>query len=73
MDAGIINNFALAQKFLAGQQGLVVLPLKKWQKIENALEDLEMYRSADFIKEIARRRQDKKTVSLESLLAKYRI
>ena len=34
MNAEIINSAVLAQKFLSADQELVVLSLKKWQKIE---------------------------------------
>jgi len=71
MNAEIINSAVLAQKFLSADQELVVLSLKKWQKIESALEDLEMYRSAGFVKEITRRRQSKKSIPLDSLLDKH--
>lgn len=55
------------------KEPVVVMPLKKWQTIESELEDLEMYRSVKLAKEIAKRRKEKTTVSLEKLLKKHHI
>lgn len=55
------------------KEGLVLVPLKKWMKIEEDLEDLEMYRSETLVQEISKRRTDEKTVFLDTLLKKYRI
>lgn len=55
------------------KEGVVVLPLRKWRVIEEDLEDLEMYRSVLLASEIARRRKEKKSVSLEKVLKKYNI
>jgi len=54
-------------------EGVVILPLKKWKEIEEELEDLEMYRSKTLPKEIEKRRKEKKVIPLESLLKKYKI
>lgn len=56
-----------------GKESVVILPLKKWQKIEMELEDLEMYRSVKLTKEIAQRRKEKAVVPLKNLLNKYKI
>lgn len=56
-----------------GKEPVVVFPLKKWKEIEENLENLEMYYSERLAKEIAKRRKSGETVSLESLLKKYRI
>lgn len=55
------------------KEGIVILPLKKWKKVEQALEDLEMYRSESLAKEIGKRRKAKETASLKKLLKKYHI
>lgn len=49
------------------------MPLKKWQKIEEELENLEMYRSEALAKEIQKRRKEKGTIPLKNILKKYRI
>lgn len=54
------------------KEGVVILPLKKWKEIEESLEDLEMLRSINLAKEIAKRRKSKKVIPLENLLKKYR-
>jgi len=66
-----LEKLDLVAEIAKQQYGLVVLPLKKWQAIERDLEDLEMYRSSCFVEEIKRRRQDKKTISLDKILKKY--
>jgi len=74
MDADIITkNNCLKKLFLSSVDEMVILPLKKWKIIEGNLEDLEMYRSAGFAKEIAARRKETKTVSLRDILKKYKI
>ena len=73
MSNGTINGAVASVKNLSFKEEMVVLPLKKWQGIENELEDLEMYRSGIFAKEIARSRAGKKTIPLASLLKKYRV
>lgn len=55
------------------KEPVVVLSLKKWEMIESELEDLEMYRSASLVKEIAKRRKEKTTISLKNILKKHRI
>jgi len=73
MANSIAKNIVLPRFAIQEKQGIVVLPLKKWKRIEQALEDLEMYQSAVLAIEIAKRRKQKTTVSLEKLLKKYRI
>ncbi len=51
--------------------GVVILTLEKWKKIQDMLEDLEMYRSVKLMEEISKRRKEKKTIPLEQLLKKY--
>lgn len=55
------------------KEGVVLVPLKKWMKIEENLEDLEMYRSETLVREVSERRTNEKTVPLNTLLKKYRI
>ena len=61
----------LPKSVIREKEGIVILPLKKWKKIEEELENLEMYRSDRLAKEIEKRRKEKETVSLEKLLKKY--
>lgn len=68
----IMANIVLPEMAFREKEGVVVLPLKKWQEIERKLEDLEMY-SSELAKEIEARRKEKKVVSLKSLLKKYNI
>lgn len=63
----------LSREDIQKKDGVVVLSLKRWEKIEEDLEDLEMYRSKTLAKVIAKRRQEKKVIPLEKLLKKYRI
>ena len=67
------KNILLPKSVILEKEGIVILPLKKWKKIERELEDLEMYRSEELAKEIEKRRKEKKTIPLKSLLKKYRI
>ena len=53
-----------------GKLPVVVLPLDYF---ENIKEDLEMYQSKTFRKEIAKARAEVKTISLEQLLKKHNI
>jgi len=66
-------NIVLPKSAIKEKEGIVILPLKKWKKIEEELEDLEMYRSERLAKEIEKRRKEKEPVSLEKLLKKYHI
>ena len=69
-----MNTITISKNLIKiGKESMVILPLKKWQEIETELEDLEMYRSVKLMEEIAQRRQEKKVVSLESLLKKYKV
>ena len=67
------KNIVLPRSAIKGKEGIVILPLKKWRKVEEELEDLEMYRSERLAREIEKRRKEKKTISLGKLLKKYRI
>jgi len=69
----ISKNIILPKSAIREKEGVAVIPLKKWKKIEQELEDLEMYRSESLAKEIEKRRKEKKVVSLEKLLKKYHI
>ena len=67
------KNIVLPKSVILEKEGIVILPLKKWKKIERELEDLEMYKSERLAKEIEKRRKEKKTIPLKSLLKKYHI
>ena len=66
-------NITLPKSAIREKEGIVILPLKKWRKVEEELEDLEMYRSERLAKEIEKRRKEKATIPLEELLKKYHI
>jgi len=66
-----MTNITLPESVIREKEGIVILPLKKWKKVEEELEDLEMYRSEGLAKEIEKRKKEKKTISLEKLLKKY--
>ena len=66
-------NITLPKADIREKEGVVILPLEKWRKIEEKLEDLEMYRSESLAKEIEKKRKEKETVPLEKLLKKYHI
>ena len=66
-------NITLPKSAIREKEGIVILPLKKWRKVEEDLEDLEMYRSERLAKEIEKRRKEKATIPLEELLKKYHI
>ena len=66
----ISKNIVLPKSAFREREGIVIIPLKKWKEIEEALEDLEMYRSKTFVKAIATSRQEVKrgeTISLKEL------
>ena len=67
------KNIVLPKSIIREEEGIVILPLKKWKIIEEQLEDLEMYNSKNLAREIEKRRKSKKTISLKSLLKKYQI
>lgn len=67
------KNIVVPKSAIKEKEGIVILPLRKWKKIEESLEDLEMYRSKSLVKEIDKRRKAKKTIPLGKLLKKYRI
>lgn len=67
------KSIVLPKSAIQGKEGIVILSLKKWKEVEEALEDLEMYQSESLVKDIAKRRKDKKTVPLSRLLKKYHI
>ena len=66
-------NITLPKSAIKEKEGIVILPLDKWRKVEEELEDLEMYRSERLAKEIEKRRKEKKAIPLEKLLKKYKI
>lgn len=68
-----IKTIAVPRSALREKEGVVILPLKKWRKIEEELEDLEMYRSTKLAREIEQRRKEKGVVSLGKLLKKHHI
>ena len=69
-----MSTITIPKTFKIGEEPVVVFPLKKWKKIEEDLENLEMhYYSKHLASEIAKRRKTKELVSLEKLLKKYRI
>lgn len=64
------KNITLPKSAIREKEGVVILPLEKWKKVEGELEDLEMYRSEGLAKEIERRRKevkDGKKITLEEL------
>lgn len=65
------NSIVLPKSAIREKEGIVILPLKMWKKIEDALEDLEMYQSEGLVKEIAKRREETAVVPLKKLLKKY--
>lgn len=67
------NTITLSEKAVRRIGGMVVLPLRKWEQIEENLEDLKMYRSESLAEEIAKRRKEKGAVPLEKVLKKYNI
>lgn len=67
------NTITLPKSAIREGSGFVILPLQRWKKIEEALEDLEMYHSESLAKEINIRRKEKKVVPLEKILKKYHI
>ena len=67
------KNIVLPKSSIRAKEGVVILPLKKWREVEEALEDLEMYRSEALEKEIKSRRKKKETVPLEKVLQKHHI
>ena len=73
MPTVISQNITLPRFAVNEKEGVVFLPLKVWKTVEMELEDLEMYRSAHLAKEIKKRRIEKKSILLKTLLKKYRI
>jgi hypothetical protein len=69
----ISKNIVLPRSAIREKEGIVILSLEKWRKVEECLEDLEMYRSERLIREIERRRKEKKIISLDKILKKYSI
>ncbi len=53
-----------------GKMPVVILPLEYFEQLK---EDMEMYRSKKLPKEISKARQEKKTISLQSILSKYHL
>lgn len=54
------------QKTKIGKEPVVILPMKKWREIEDALEDAEMYSSKKFWKDL-KKAEKEKTFSLEEV------
>ena len=73
MGSQVLNNIVVPKSTIENEEGVVILPLRKWEEIEQNLEDLEMYRSESLIKEINKRRKEKKTIPLGKILKKYHI
>jgi len=69
-----MNTITISKKIIEiNKEPAVILPLKKWKEIEADLEDLEMYRSENFRKEIKKRRKEKIVMPLGKILKKYHI
>lgn len=67
------KNIVLPRSAIKEKEGIVILPLRKWKRVEEKLEDLEMYRCERFAREIGKRRKEKETIPLKKLLKKYHI
>lgn len=63
-------NKTKAQTIDLSKYPVVVLPLDEFEKMK---EDLEMYQSKNFRREIAKARKEKKTIPIEHLLKKYNL
>lgn len=64
-------NIVTVKKTKIGREPVVVLPLKQWERIADALEDLEALSSQNFRKSIVRARKEAASghvVGLEELL-----
>lgn len=68
-----MNTIVLPKSIAREKEGVVILSLRKWQKIEEELENLEMYRSETLAKEIQKRRKEKGTIPMKNILKKYRV
>ncbi|MCL5674262.1 MAG: hypothetical protein M1501_00760 [Candidatus Omnitrophica bacterium] len=55
-----MKNITLSKEDIQKKEGVVILPLKKWEEIEEELEDWEMYRSENLAKEIKKVREEVK-------------
>ncbi len=55
--------FSLPKASTLKKEGFVILPLKKWQELEERMEDLEMFASQKLAQEITKRRKEKETIS----------
>ena len=73
MANAILDNIILRVPKSIQNKGMVILPLRHWRKIAEDLEDLAMYRSKKLAKEIAVRRNYKKSIPLKKILEKYKI
>lgn len=51
-----------------GKNSVVILSLKKWKKIQEKLENLEMHCSQDLVGETTKRRKEKKIISLDRII-----
>jgi len=67
------NSISILKDAVREQGGMVVLPLEKWQKIEMILKDAAIQGSQSLADDIAERRRDNQSVSLDSILEKYKI
>lgn len=62
------------KKTKIGREPVVVLPLKEWERIEDALEDLEALSSPKYLRRIAHARAQAsqgKVVSLEDIRKEF--
>jgi PHD/YefM family antitoxin component YafN of YafNO toxin-antitoxin module len=55
-----MQQLATVQRTKIGKESVVVLPIKKWEEVENSLEDLEMYTSEKLRKGIKKSRAEVK-------------
>lgn len=65
-----LASITLPKSVIREKEGVVILPLRKWREIEDALEDLEMYHSGRLAKAIEKSRKEVKkgeVISLEEL------
>ncbi len=55
-----------------GSKPVVVVPLKKWEEIEDLLEDLEIFKSKKFKADIKKARIEKR-IPFDDVLKKYNL
>ena len=68
--AKISKNLITLPKPLLRKEGIVVLPLEKYEKLK---EELEMVQSNKLAKDIEKARKEKRTVPLERLLKEHNL